>query len=174
MSVVCIYVVVVCIYELDVSKYVHNFQPGKFVKIRRPVLKKSMPFFDLRIMTKAIPLAFAIMLLSVLEVISIGRTYHRAKDPPYRENQEIYGLGVSNFLCSFLGALPVSGSFSRSRINYTAGAKTTLSAVLSGIFVLAIVLSLGFLVTKIPFCYGAYKGCHNLQGSIYQAFHWTM
>jgi SulP family sulfate permease len=123
---------------------------GDMGPLHREFPKVKLPYFDLRIMTKAIPLAFAVALLGIIEVIAVGRTYHRSKDPPYRENQEIYGLGISNFFCSFLGALPASGSFSRSHLNNISGGKTRLAAIFSGLFVMLILFALSFLVTKIP------------------------
>ncbi len=112
--------------------------------------KLSAPFFNMRILTKIVPLAFAITLLSVIEATAIGRSYASAKDPPYNDNQELYGLGVSNTISSFLGAMPSSGSFSRSALNVATGAKTRFAAILSGVILFLFVITLGFLVTKIP------------------------
>jgi MFS superfamily sulfate permease-like transporter len=83
-------------------------------------------------LTKIIPLVFAIALLSVPEATTIGRNYTNSKEPPYNDNQEIYGLGISNFLSAFFGAMPSSGSFSRSALNKAAGAQIRFSAILSG------------------------------------------
>jgi sulfate permease, SulP family len=110
----------------------------------------SSPFFDLRIMNKILPLAFAIMLLGVLEATAIGKSLVGVHDASYSVNQEIFGLGVSNFASSFFGAMPSSGSFSRSALNYYCGAKTRFAAILSGVVLFIIVMALGFLVTKIP------------------------
>ncbi len=112
----------------------------------------SFPFFELRITAKVVPLAFAITLLTVLEATSIGRRYTRPKEPPYNDNQEIYGLGVSNLLCSFLGVMPSSGSFSRTALNVTSGAKTRFAALFSGLLVLVLVFLFGFFVGRIPIC----------------------
>ena len=110
----------------------------------------TLPYFEFRILAKIIPLSFAIALLSVIEATSIGRHYTSSKEPPYNDNQEIYGLGISNFLSAFFGAMPSSGSFSRSALNKSSGARTRFSAIFSGGFVFLFVLTLGFLVNKIP------------------------
>ena len=110
----------------------------------------AWPIFEWRLLVKILPLAFAIALLSALEVTTIGRRYASLKPPLYSDSQEIYGLGISNFLTAFLGAMPSSGSFSRSVVNVESGAKTRLAAIFSGIFLFIITLALGFLVTKIP------------------------
>jgi SulP family sulfate permease len=112
--------------------------------------KIALPPFEMRILVKVVPLAFAITLLSMLEATSIGRAYSRANEPPYSENQEVFGLGISNLFSAFLGAMPSSGSFTRSALNYTAGAHSRMSAIFSGLFLFVIVISLGFLITQIP------------------------
>lgn len=109
-----------------------------------------IPDFDIRILPKIVPLAFAISLLSVLEVTAIGRMYTKAKERLYNDNQEIYGLGISNFFSSMLGGMPSSGSFSRSALNYAIQSKTRFAAIFSGVFLFVFVVSLGFFVTQIP------------------------
>ncbi|MCH9608585.1 MAG: putative sulfate transporter [Chlamydiales bacterium] len=108
------------------------------------------PKFEVRTLGSVIPLAFAICLLSVLQATATGRSYSRAKDPPYNDNQEVFALGIGNVLTSFFGALPSAGSFVRTEMNYSMRAKTRLAAIFSGIFLLVIILFLGPLVTQIP------------------------
>lgn len=110
----------------------------------------SVPFFDFYLMTKLVPFAFALSLLSILEATTIGQSYHRIKRGPYCVNQEIYGLGVSNVFVSFLALLPSSGSFSRSHLNFISGAQTQFAAIFSGLFVLLSVVFLEFYFGKIP------------------------
>lgn len=110
----------------------------------------TLPDFDLRILPQLIPLAFAITLLTVVEATTIGKAFSRGNEPPYNENQEIYGLGVSNLLSSFIGAMPSSGSFSRSALNFALKAKTRFAAVFSGIFAFILAISMGFFIKQIP------------------------
>lgn len=138
------------------------FEVAEGEKIERVTLLKDIgpvfselpqltpPSFNFRILIKIVPLAFAITLLTILEATTIGRSYTSSKEPPYNNNQEIYGLGISNFLSAFLGAMPNSGSFSRSALNKASGAKTRFAAIFSGGFVFLFVFLLGFLVSQIP------------------------
>ncbi|MCP5469548.1 MAG: SulP family inorganic anion transporter [Chlamydiales bacterium] len=112
--------------------------------------KISLPGFQTQILIAAVPLAFAIAIISLLEATSIGRFYTRSKEPPYRTNQELFGLGISNFLSAFLGAMPSSGSFSRTALNRALNAKTRFSAVYSGLFLFVIVILFAFLVARVP------------------------
>ncbi|MCB1180450.1 MAG: SulP family inorganic anion transporter [Chlamydiia bacterium] len=110
----------------------------------------DFPSFNWSLLGNLIPLAFAITLLSVLEATAIGRNYHKASDPPYSSNQEVLGLGIGNLLSSFLGAMPSSGSFSRTALNVSLRAGSRFAAVLSGMILLIFSLLFGFLVAKIP------------------------
>lgn len=112
--------------------------------------KFQLPYFEMRTIGSILPLSLAISLLAVLQATAIGRSYTRAKDPPYNDNQELYGSGVSNTLISFFGAMPSAGSFARTSMSYSLGAKTRFSAIFSGMILFAIVLFLGPWVTLIP------------------------
>ncbi len=112
--------------------------------------KLILPSLDIRIIGMILPLSLAIALLGVLQATAIGRSYTRSNEPLYNDNQELYGLGVSNILISFVGAMPSAGSFARSSINHSAGAKTRLAAIFSGIILLLTVIFLGPLVARIP------------------------
>lgn len=47
-------------------------------------------------------------------------------------SQEIIALGMTNLLGSFIGAMPVSGSFSRSAVNSSCDVKTPLAGIYTG------------------------------------------
>lgn len=110
----------------------------------------SLPTLDFRILPKLVPLAFAIALLTVLQATAIGRSFTSSKEPPYNDNQEIYGLGLGNFLSAFFGGMPSSGSFSRSALNKASGAKTRFAAMGSGVCVFILILVFDYYVGKIP------------------------
>jgi SulP family sulfate permease len=63
-----------------------------------------------------------------------------------RSNYELVGLGASNIASALTGALPVTGSISRSAINFAAGANTQLASVISAALLsLALVAPTGWL-----------------------------
>lgn len=112
--------------------------------------KITMPFFDMRIMNEILPIAFVVALLGVLEATSISKTMAAKTGKAFSVNQEILGLGMGNFFSSFFGAMPSSGSPSRTVLNYASGGETRLSAMMSGLFVGGILAVFGSLVTHIP------------------------
>ena len=110
----------------------------------------QIPYVEFRIFTHLFPSAVAVAAFSALEATAIGRSYPDEESLTYNENQEVYGLGVSNFLSAFLGAMPSSGSFSRSSLNHLLGATTRFSGIFSGFFVLIFLAVLGRYVMQIP------------------------
>lgn len=111
----------------------------------------TWPLLDFRLINKVFPAATAIAFLAILEVFSISRNFAARSGQQVQVNQDVFGLGVGNFLLSFfVGAMPASGSASRTTINYNAKAKTRLAAIFSGVFVAAIVAVGWTLVQHIP------------------------
>lgn len=64
--------------------------------------------------------------------------------------EQLFGLGVSNVLGSFFSAYPTTGSFSRSAVNHESGAKSGVSAIVSGIIITCALLFLTPLFESIP------------------------
>lgn len=108
------------------------------------------PYFNTTIMNHLLPVAFAIALLSVIEAISASKAIASNSGQPLATNQEIFGLGLGNFFSAFIGAMPVSGSASRSLVNYENGGKTRLSAIFSACSVALVLFAFGFLIQHIP------------------------
>jgi SulP family sulfate permease len=108
------------------------------------------PYFDTGIMNDLLPVAFAIALLSVMEATSTTKAIAANSGQPLCTNQEVFGLGLGNFISAFITAMPVSGSPSRTVLNYENGAKTRMSAVFNSLFVALILFSFGFLIQHIP------------------------
>jgi MFS superfamily sulfate permease-like transporter len=65
-------------------------------------------------------------------------------------NRELSAQGIGNILCGFLGALPMTGVIVRSGANVQAGAKTRASAILHGLWLLALVAAFPGLLRLIP------------------------
>ena len=137
----------------DASNFKDYFQSIKVVGETRgdgffPHL--DWPYFNPGIMNNLLPVAFAIALLSVMEATSTAKSIAASSGQHLSTNQEILALGFGNFTSSFIGAMPVSGSPSRSALNYDCGAKTRLAALFNSLFVCLILFAFGFLVRHIP------------------------
>ena len=94
--------------------------------------------------------AFAIAFLAALEHSVMTKSLaSRSGDRPDL-NQDLLGCGMANLGSACFGGLPVSGSLTRSLLNFTSGARTPISSLLCGLFCLAGALLLGRVVSFIP------------------------
>ena len=79
--------------------------------------------------------AAIIGLLGFVEAISVAKAIASETRQRLSANQELVGQGISNIVASIFQAYPVSGSFSRSAVNFDADARTGLSSIVAGIIV---------------------------------------
>jgi SulP family sulfate permease len=110
----------------------------------------STPEFSFKTIRMLAPEAFAVALLGLIEAVSISRAVATKSNQRIDANQEFMGQGVSNIVGSFFSSYAGSGSFTRSGINYEAGAKTPLSAIFAAILLLLIVLLVAPLTAYLP------------------------
>ena len=106
----------------------------------------NLPLTDFQLVAKLLPGASAIALIGLIEALTIARSIASQSGQHLDNNQEIVGQGVANILVGFLSGYCASGSFTRSRVNLNAGGKTPMTSLLSGVFVLVAVLTLGWAI----------------------------
>ena len=83
--------------------------------------KWEWPSFNPGMMNNILPISFAVALLSVMEATSTAKSIAASSGQRLSTNQEIFGLGLGNLFSAFIGAMPVSGSPSRTTVNYENG-----------------------------------------------------
>jgi sulfate permease, SulP family len=123
---------------------------GDAGKVEAVIPSLHFPLFDLRLLNTLFPIALAIALISMLETSSIAKSISANSGERFYANQELFGLGISNFVLSLFGALPSSGSISRTNLNYESGAMTRFAAIFSAFFVAILVFFFGDLIQYIP------------------------
>lgn len=96
----------------------------------------KLPDFSLGQFAELIPLALTISVVAFMEAFSVAKALE-AKKRDYKviPNQELLALGASNIVGSLFQSYPVTGGFSRSAVNFQAGANTPLSSIISAILV---------------------------------------
>ncbi len=112
--------------------------------------KLSFPYFDLGIMNSLLPVAFALALLGVMETTSLAKSIAASSGQRLSVNQEIFGVGLGNIVSAFVGGMPVSGSPSRTVLNYNSGAQTRFAAMLNAIYVGILVFVFGDFIAMVP------------------------
>ncbi len=110
----------------------------------------SSPEFSLETIKMLAPDAFAVALLGLIEAVSISRAVATKSNQRINPNQEFIGQGLSNMAGSFVSSYAGSGSFTRTGVNYEAGAKTPLSAIFAALLLMLIVLLIAPLTAYLP------------------------
>lgn len=96
------------------------------------------------------PSALAVAMLGLAEAVSIARSIATKSEQRIDSNQEFIGQGLSNIVGSFFSSYAASGSFTRTGVNYSSGAKTPLSAVFAAISLTVILLLIAPLTAYLP------------------------
>ncbi len=95
--------------------------------------------------------AVAIAFIASAETLLSAAAVDRMHDGVRTEyNQELRAQGIGNLLCGVFTALPMTGVIVRSSANVQAGAKTRLSTILHGIWILGFVALLPWLLREVP------------------------
>jgi carbonic anhydrase len=84
---------------------------------------------------------------SLLSAVAVDKLH---TGPRADLNRELLGQGAANIVSGALGGLPVTGVIVRSSTNVQAGARTRVSAVLHGMWILLFVVVLAGLLQNIP------------------------
>jgi SulP family sulfate permease len=84
--------------------------------------------------------AITVALLGLIEAVAIARSIALSTYQRIDANQEFKGQGLSNIVASFFSSYMGSGSFTRSGVNYQAGAKTPMSAIFAALFLMIVLL----------------------------------
>lgn len=108
------------------------------------------PAPDAQVMRDLFMPALAIALLGAVEALSIAKTLAGARGEQVDGSREFVAQGLANIAAGFFSGIPGSGSFTRSAVNFVAGARTRFAGALSGVITLGAVLLLAPLAAYIP------------------------
>ncbi|MDA0566427.1 bifunctional SulP family inorganic anion transporter/carbonic anhydrase [Streptomonospora sp. S1-112] len=95
--------------------------------------------------------AVTVALVASVETLLCAIAVDRLHDGPRANlNRELIGQGAANTVSGALGGLPVAGVIVRSTANARAGARTPLSAIMHGVWVVVFIALLATAVEQIP------------------------
>ena len=110
----------------------------------------SIPDFSFTTFRELAGQALAVAVLGLIEAVSIGRSIAAKTHQRINASQEFIGQGLSNIVGSFFSSYAGSGSFTRSGVNHTAGAKTPMAAIMAAVFLAIILFFLAPLTAYLP------------------------
>jgi SulP family sulfate permease len=112
-----------------------------------PFTIPRLNFAELRTL---LPHLLVMVLISYVESISIAKSLASKSNQQIDSSQELIAMGIANMVAAFSGGAPVSGSFSRTAVNFTSGASTQLSGVINALVVLLVGMVLTSLFYYLP------------------------
>ena len=130
--------------------HLHEYGIAIIGKIPQGLPHLYFPSLDSHTIGSLLGPAVVIALVSFAETYSVGKAISGRSKQKVSVDQEFIGQGLANVIGSFFQSYPVGGSFSRTAINYAAGAKTGISSVISSLVVVLALLFLTPLFRYVP------------------------
>lgn len=97
------------------------------------------PVYEISTFISLIPSIFAVTFIGYVGSIGLALSFEHLQEEKVNANKELFVLGLAKVVGAFFQAFPSTGSFSRTAINVTAGAKTQISSLIT-IILLAVTL----------------------------------
>lgn len=110
----------------------------------------SAPNLSFEVVRDLVPATLVMTLLALTEAVAIARAIALRSGHRFDGNREFIGQGLANVAGSFFSAYPASGSFNRSGVNVTSGARTPLAAASAAIFVVILLSFVAPLAAYLP------------------------
>lgn len=110
----------------------------------------GLPTFDGSLVGNLAATAFVITIVGFMESIAVAKVYARRHRYEVVANNELIGLGAANVASGLFGGYPVTGGFSRTAVNDTAGARTPLASLITATIIVATILFLTPLFSSLP------------------------
>ena len=100
----------------------------------------ALPTFNLELWKELLPTAILISIVGFLESVSVAKSLASKRRQKVIPNQELVGLGAANIASSLTGGYPVTGGFSRSVVNFSAGANTPLASIITAAIITVVLV----------------------------------
>jgi SulP family sulfate permease len=110
----------------------------------------TLPSFSPDLWTSLVGSAALISVIGFIESVSVGQTLAAKRRQRVDPNQELIGLGAANVGAAFTGGFPVTGGFSRSVVNFDAGAETPAAGAFTAVGLAIAALFLTPLIHDLP------------------------
>ena len=109
-----------------------------------------VPGFSMEQVQSLLGSALLIAIIGFVESVSVAQVMAMKRGERIDLNQELVGLGAANIGSAMGGGFPVSGGFSRSVVNYDAGAATPAAGLFAAMLIALVVLLLTPILYWIP------------------------
>ena len=116
---------------------------------------QGLPLPTLRFVTEPgwlmlLPSAVMIAVIGYVESISVAKTLAFRRKEKVSPDRELAALGAANLMAAVASTMPVAGGFSRSMVNFDAGARTQFAAVITALWVAAAAFLFTGVLAELP------------------------
>lgn len=118
---------------------------GTLPSIRIPQV--ALDFETLKII---LPYAISLAFVGLIESVLTAQILDGMTSTTSNKNQECLGQGIGNILVGFLGGMASCAMIGQSVVNIKTGGRTRLSTLMTGIYLMILILTLSSLVIQIP------------------------
>lgn len=99
----------------------------------------SLDFHSLEKWRSLLPYSAFIALIAYVESVAIAKVTANLRNEKIAPNQELIALSAANIAAGISGGMPVAGGFSRTMVNFSAGARTQMAMMIAaGILAIAV------------------------------------
>ncbi len=110
----------------------------------------TLPSFSMDLWGDLLGASILISVIGFVESVSVAQTLAARKRQRIDPDQELIGLGAANIGAAFTGGFPVTGGFSRSVVNFDAGANTQAAGAYTAVGLALAALFLTPLIFFLP------------------------
>ena len=97
-----------------------------------------VPEFSSELVESLLGSALLISIIGFVESVSVAQSLAARRRESIELDQELIGLGAANLGASFGGGFPITGGFSRSVVNFEAGAVTPASGLITALLIMVV------------------------------------
>ncbi len=110
----------------------------------------GLPPLDPRALASLLPTALVISFVGFMESFAVGQSLASKRREKVEGSRELVALGAANLAAAVTAGYPVTGGFSRSVVNFSAGARTRMASVFTAVLVALTLLFLTPLFLNLP------------------------
>lgn len=110
----------------------------------------SLDFLNVEKWQLLLPYSVFIALIAYVESIAIAKVTAHLRGEKIAPNQELIALGIANMAAAVSGGMPVAGGFSRTMVNFYAGARTQIAMLIAAGMLALVVIFFSSWFENIP------------------------
>lgn len=106
--------------------------------------------FNLETLRIILPYSISLSIVGLIESLLTAQVIDDMTETTSNKNRECFGQGVGNILLGFLGGMASCATIGQSIVNIKSGGRGRLSTLMTGLYLMIMILSLDKLVAQIP------------------------